>query len=126
MNTNDLIGKPFEYGGRGPDKYDCWGLCVEISKRAGIFLPDINTPKSTLMRGATFLTTKDRIFEPLKKPEPFCLVAFEIGPKLWHAGVVLENCRHFIHIMRKRMVVIERLDNVQWKRRFKGYYSLAK
>jgi len=125
MNIMNLIGKPFKYGGRGPAEYDCWGLCIEVCKRVGIVLPDINTPDSATLRKVAFLTAKDELFKPLERPKPFCLVVFEIRPNIWHAGVVLEDCWRFIHIARKRMVVIERIDNVQWQRKFKGYYEYA-
>ena len=122
-NLMDLIGKPFQYGGRGPDEYDCLGLCIEIYKRLGISLPDINTPDSASLRETTFLTGKDEMFECLEKPKPFCFVAFKIRPHIWHAGIVLEDCWHFIHIARKKMVVIERLDNVQWQHKFDKFYE---
>ena len=34
---DDLIGKPYEPHGTGPEAFDCWGLCVEVLKRLGIF-----------------------------------------------------------------------------------------
>lgn len=34
---DDLIGKPYKPRGTGPDAYDCWGICVEVLKRLGIF-----------------------------------------------------------------------------------------
>lgn len=37
---HDLLGKPFEALGRGPDSYDCWGLVIEVSKRLGREVPD--------------------------------------------------------------------------------------
>jgi len=33
---NDLIGKPFQWQGRGPNAYDCWGLTLEVMSRLGI------------------------------------------------------------------------------------------
>jgi hypothetical protein len=39
-DVQDLIGKPYAHGARGPDAFDCWGLCAEVYRRAGIELPD--------------------------------------------------------------------------------------
>ena len=36
MITNDLIGKPFRTGARGPAEYDCLGLTLEGLRRLGI------------------------------------------------------------------------------------------
>ena len=145
INYIDLLGKPFEYGGRGPDAYDCWGLCMEIYKRLGIQLPDgISTPEhkdieqqinegfriqklvetgfkpvctkpvSTLLSG----------FKPVSTPTPYCLVTFMIRPPYTsHVGVALEDGNKFIHIMQKCRVAVERLDNLAWHRRIKGFYA---
>jgi hypothetical protein len=42
LDINDLIGKPWQRDGRGPDVYDCWGLTREIllRMRPGATLPD--------------------------------------------------------------------------------------
>ena len=44
IQYSDLIGIPFEYGGRGPDRYDCYGLNMECNRRAGITVPDLRSP----------------------------------------------------------------------------------
>jgi hypothetical protein len=36
---NDLIGRPFVRGGRGPHAFDCWGLVLEVRRRLGLALP---------------------------------------------------------------------------------------
>ena len=36
MIISDLIGKPFKWGARGPDAYDCAGLTEEVLSRYGI------------------------------------------------------------------------------------------
>ncbi len=51
MEFNDLIGVPFVDGGRSPDTgLDCWGLALEIYRRAGVALPDF---KISAMDAAT-------------------------------------------------------------------------
>ena len=45
VDYTDLLGKPFRLGARGPEYYDCWGLCLELGKRAGIEYPADFTPE---------------------------------------------------------------------------------
>lgn len=33
VDVNDLIGKPWRLGARGPDAFDCWGLTREVLQR---------------------------------------------------------------------------------------------
>ena len=121
--TSKFLGKGYEVMGRGPDKYDCWGLCLAVCKEIGIKIPDLSTPETISKREKKFLECKEDIFKRLKKPKPYCLVAIKIGPHKWHAGVVLSDCWHFIHIMTKCSVVIERLDNIYWEDKIEGYYE---
>ena len=44
VEYEDLIGKEFAYGGRGPDQYDCYGLLREMFRRAGKEVPDYKSP----------------------------------------------------------------------------------
>ena len=38
---SDLVGIPYEFRGRGPNSYDCYGLVLTISNRRGIIIPDV-------------------------------------------------------------------------------------
>ena len=42
----DLIGKPFLWRGRGEGGLDCFGLVLEMFKRTGQVLPQLNTPSN--------------------------------------------------------------------------------
>lgn len=123
MEFSDLIGVPYKQGSHDPKEgLDCWGLCIEASKRAGISLPHFPTPGlftfEKAMR-AEMVTS----FTPLKAPEPFCLVAFRLG-SYFHSGVVMQDCRSFLHAsLARRAVVMERLDHPFWKRAVKGFYK---
>lgn len=66
------------------------------------------------------------LFVSLPKPEPWCVVTFAIHPRfVSHVGVVLDDCRRFIHIMEKTSVTAERLDALEWAPRIKGFYRWA-
>ena len=125
VEVSDLLGKPFVMGGRGQVGYDCYGLCLEVAKRAGIKLMPEESVEDLSLR-SKIIDDRKALYEKLDKPEPFCLVTFKIRPPfVTHIGVVLADCKHFIHIMRKRSVAIERLDLPAWKRRLDGFYRFA-
>lgn len=118
----DLIGKDFEYGASGPDKYDCYNLCREVYRRFGIELPNFEHPSEASLIHQVIEEGK-KLFEEIEKPEPLALVTFFIKPPfVSHIGVVLEP-PYFLHIMRKRKSVIERLDNPVWSNRIRGYFK---
>ncbi|MCK9420203.1 MAG: C40 family peptidase [Nitrospirae bacterium] len=121
----DLIGKEFSYGARGPDKYDCYGLCMEVLRRHGVALPNFGSAVQSHIIHEMILSGKE-FFTELPGPEPFCLVTFWIRPKFTtHIGIVLEDSNRFLHILKKERAVIERLDSVLWKHRITGYYALV-
>lgn len=63
------------------------------------------------------------LFNVIEKPEPWCIVAMAIHPRyVSHIGVVIEDCRRFIHVMAKTRVSIERLDAMEWTPRIRGFY----
>lgn len=120
----DLIGQPFDM--QGKKGYNCYSLCREICSRKGICLPDKQpafTAASILSERAHEINRGKANYVPLTEPEPFCIVTFRIHPKfVTHMGVVLQDCLHFMHIMIKSHVVVERLDLPRWKKRLDGYY----
>jgi hypothetical protein len=120
---NDLLGVPFEWYGRGPTAYDCIGLCEEVYKRIGINAPTyISTENLSEVSKAFENATNYDGWEELKKPEPFCLVLMSLKrPYTTHCGVVFEDLVHFIHVLPKRCVAIERLDKLLWSSRIVGY-----
>jgi cell wall-associated NlpC family hydrolase len=127
---SDLIGKPYKAGARGPAAFDCWGLVLEVSKRAGIELPEIDVPSDNNQRGEIISEQKRAGFARLAGPEPYCLVLFRIIDDMnkirWHVGAVLENCRRFIHTTGKMGVNISALDDPKWKLHIEGYYRYCR
>lgn len=119
------MGKPFRLGGRGPEHWDCWGLCLEIGRRAGIDFPTDFTPEDTSQQDKTICKIRDDNFESLEEPEPFAIVTFKITPPFVdHCGIVLPGNKHFLHIMRGHSVVVNRLDHRILSKRIDGFYKL--
>jgi cell wall-associated NlpC family hydrolase len=121
--VSDLLGKQFDINGKGPDKYNCYNLCVVVCKRAGIDLPEKQPAEELAERSKSFTDSLENECIRLEKAEPYCFVMFRTHPPfVSHVGIVLEDCLKFIHIIEGRNVVIERLDHLIWKKRFAGFY----
>lgn len=120
FSVQDLIGLPYLKGARGPEAYDCYGLCLEVSRRAGVVIPEIPTPTTRSDRNDLFASTKD-IWLKLPKPEAFCMAAFRIKHN-WHAGIVLPNLNQFIHVTAGINVTVSQLYSFMWRKRFDGFY----
>jgi len=117
---DDLIGQPFDWENK--HGYNCYGLCREVCRRMGIDLPDRESPRDELKR-SEYIEESSKEYERLSAPEPGCLITFWIRwPYVSHVGVMLDRFR-FIHVMRKRNVCIERIDNPYWKKRIDGYFK---
>ena len=128
VEYDDLFGKRFEPGAVGPDAYDCYTLCAEIRTRAGKELSLQETLwaedfRNIRLRHALITEGKKR-FVQLEGPEPFCLVCFKLRPPyVTHMGVVLADCRQFIHITKKTGITVESITKDPWLRKIDGFYE---
>jgi cell wall-associated NlpC family hydrolase len=127
VDYTDLLGKPFRLGARGPEYYDCWGLCLEMGKRAGIEYPADFTPEDTNEQDIAIRNRRDNDFVKLETPEPYCIVTFTVTPPFVdHCGIVLPGCKRFLHIMSNHSVAVQRLDHKILAKRIDGFYMLRK
>jgi len=116
----DLLNCEFEYGAKGPDQYDCFTLAKEVLRRAGIGIKDWPSIVDVATRHDAIQFGKSD-YTRLDQPEAFSVVTFKLVPgRVTHMGVVLPDCKTFIHIMQKRRVAIERLD--YWRHKIDGFY----
>lgn len=121
---DDLIGKPFENGGRGPDNFDCWGLVLEIFRRYGIELPDykISCEEASQIDNEIHKEKKDWLRCEKEIPTPALVVMrFNEVVLCNHTGVYLGYNR-FIHTREKIGVNIDRIDSPAWRRKIEGFY----
>lgn len=121
-NHIDLIGTPFEYGGRGPKTFDCYGLVREMHKRAGLDIPDYRSPSDSVRITQTFLGNL-HLWEPTEPKEG--AVAYITFPgrdgAIWtHCGYLV-NDHQMLHTWKKSGGVLLEPTEV-WKRRIKGYF----
>ena len=115
---SDLIGVPFEMGGRGPKSYDCYGLVRELARRwDGVSLPDYTSPADAGRISALF-ALELRLWQSCER-RPGAVALIHI-PGHTHCGYVLDNL-YMLHTWQASGgVVRERL--FEWQRRIKGFY----
>lgn len=120
---SDLIGVEFSYGGRGPDRYDCWGLVQECYRRwHGIELPDYrSTPHANL--NAEIMTRESRAhWRKLPEATPGSVLLIRVGRFGAHVGFVTSPTR-FLHALEGLGVQEVRLS--RFERQIIGAYDYA-
>lgn len=103
-----LVGRPFAWGGRGPDSYDCWGVVRVVAEAMGRVLPDYeeaNNVESVVRHIER--ETKTEKWRKVDIPEPGDVVLLSTVPNLFHhAGILTEW--GVLHAVPKRGVLISR------------------
>jgi len=119
ISVSDLIGKPFEYNARGPEKYDCWGLVMEMQRRNGIKIPDYESP--TAWQDISKLMRRELVQWERVDQEPYSVMYMKLATQPSHVGVYL-GFGKFIHASESsEMVRIERIRF--WENNIVGYYK---
>jgi cell wall-associated NlpC family hydrolase len=117
---DDLIGKGFRYGGRGPDEFDCYGLVMECFKRLGVKLPDYLSPEDGASISA-LITCELRLWKPTTL-RPGVLLNLRI-PESSHVGFYIGHDR-FIHAWAHAGgVCMERYSHWHERKRVLGIYE---
>ncbi len=106
--AREQLDSPYQYGGTGPDSFDCSGLVYYSYLQAGIVLP-----RTAL---AQFSYTTPVSVDEL---EPGDLVFFRLGSsRVSHVGIY-EGGRTFIHAPSAGGAVMsDSLDNRYWRERW--------
>ena len=88
---NEYIGKQYQFGGRGPDHFDCYGLCCRVyADRNGIVLPDWLDIHELDLRGRaraieSVLTSGE--WTEKDEPEDGDFVVVRRARASWHMGL---------------------------------------
>ena len=100
IEVNDLIGASYKDHGRDKSGYDCYGLCIEVARRAGLRLDDVYYEDHALALSRLYAPTLN--VHKIQTPQEGALLEMEMhthsGPQL-HLGVCL-NETEFIHMTR--------------------------
>jgi cell wall-associated NlpC family hydrolase len=128
----DLIGVPFEYGGRSLGSLDCYGLVMECNRRNGIDIPDQRSPQNRdeiaeLMGSVKSrwnpLWTKEHVghFPTSEQVVVGSTLLLQVSGLACHVGYVLDHNK-FIHAWEAiGGIATERLS--LWNKRILGIYK---
>jgi cell wall-associated NlpC family hydrolase len=124
IDVVDLISDnvKFANGGRcKKDGFDCWGLAIEVFKRAGIILPDYKIDCRDASRINAEVDNQKCRWERVSYPFPVpSLIVMKLGSIYFnHTGVYIGDGK-FIHIMEKAGVNISEVS--RWKQSIDGFY----
>ncbi len=123
LELNDLLLRQFD-----EKNFNCWHLCQQVSQRMGQKLIGFNAWVESIAQRDLTIRSFEKDFERLQGPEPGSIVVFARNHKtVVHMGIVMEDCKSFIHIGRRTCTPrIERLDNPTYARVLYGFYRYAK
>lgn len=117
----DLVGLQYENHARGPDKFDCLGLVVEIYKRMGItiFDPIYSDDRD---EQTNLLDENSKKWMPTEiKPGACLLFRRSLDNKAAHVGVSIDADR-FIHATEdQKQVIISKLSSGYIKKLIGAY-----
>lgn len=108
--VNGELGKPFVWGGRSDDAYDCWGLVLRVYRLLGWPNPgDWTSPEDGAAVTACVARVMEREFHGcdwvrVEHPRPGDVAALSTHTKLHHVGVVTPF--GVLHTNRRHGVVV--------------------
>ena len=120
VSVKDLVGCPYKVHGRNKEEgFDCYGIDIEVLRRGGIDIPDINYEHPEEYE-SVFLEMLNRVeYRKVDNPKELTVIVFKVRGEPTHTGIYL-NEGLFIHAT-KGGVRIEPLH--RWKKRVEGYYE---
>jgi len=125
IDTNDMIGQPWEYPPNPPHTYDCWAAIREVYRRAGMELPNYTVAEHTAKKisGAIENAKTEDCWQKIHELEIPCIIEIKGHPGFHqHVGVYIGDNK-FLHSRRDTGVVIERLDAPNWKMKIRNYWQ---
>lgn len=108
--STEYIGKPYEPGARGPSDFDCWGLLLDVYRRFGITLPEldgISVASAIAIHRQIDLSAKEE-WDEVEKPFDGAAVALSQRTAYHHVGLAVVTERPgILHAAEGDRVVIE-------------------
>lgn len=120
----ELVGTPFQYGARGPDAFDCYGLVMECWRRThGAELSDFLSPTD---QGAQAAVGAIKLQQWKQVPcAAGVMAAIRIGRLVSHCGFMLDDTTMIHAWDRSGGVTAQRIDDpvFGWTQRITGFYT---
>jgi cell wall-associated NlpC family hydrolase len=106
LDINDLLGKPYKEGARGPDFFDCYGLAIEVAKRMGHKVPDLFELASEDPHNLEFATKSEGLVKTETPAFGDVVLFFDSKGRIYHCGIVLKN-GEMIHCTKERVHIMK-------------------
>ena len=120
---NDLVGKPFFDGGRGPGAFDCWGLTMQAMRLYGYELPECPISAFDSVLIDIEITIQKRQWKELPAPVAGCVAVMRFGCSDYvnHVATCIGDGL-MLHTREKTGSVVERIDKPVFKSLIQGFY----
>lgn len=127
------IGLEYSDKGRGPFKFDCWGLVKHIERMENsVELPDFRDLYQTSVRDPSVPAAFAQGASDAQKftrlsgeaPQAFDIVVLNIAGRAAHCGVMV-SATHFLHIHAGTGSCIDAVSSPRWAQRVEGFYRPA-
>jgi len=108
--AREQLGKPYQWGATGPDRFDCSGLVWHVYGQLGVDMPRVSRDQARSGRevGRSELQPGDLVFFAIE------------GRTINHVGIYVGD-QDFVHAPRRyQPVKTDSLNNSWWRRRYKG------
>lgn len=106
----EQLGKPYQWGATGPEKFDCSGLVWHVYGQLGVQVPRVSRDQARAGReiGRSELQPGDLVFFATE------------GRSVNHVGIYVGDSE-FVHAPRRyQPVKTDSLNNSWWRRRYRG------
>lgn len=125
-----FIGLPYEEGERGPDRFDCWGLAMLVSREQfGVVIPTYEGvhwgPGNRADRNHTAAVIEDEKANYTEieagQERPGDLIVLRIASRPLHVGIIAAP-GWMIHACDGSDSALERYDGMFWRNRVEAFY----
>jgi len=103
------LGKPYQWGAQGPDRFDCSGLVCHVYGKLGVSMPRVSREQARTGR---------EVARNALRPGDLVFFATD-GQGINHVGIYIGHSE-FIHAPRRHVPVkTDSLNNAYWSRRYR-------
>lgn len=120
------VGLPFGEMGRGPDKFDCWGMVQLIYRQErGIELPSYTefykTTNDRVEISETIIRERQQRWTQVEQAREFDAVLLLMRGVPMHVGICTKP-GHMVHCAHGVDTVLDRYDSMRWKTKLVGFF----
>jgi len=120
----DLLSCKFKFNGTSIEEgFDCMTFIIEMGKRRGIKIPNINHVGITLEESSSLFKVKEHfdLFEEVKKDKDTLVLMKNPFGVIGHVGYMLDK-NSFIHMTKDYGVQVTRVIDRVYKNKIVGFY----